>query len=81
MASGRFPARALTLETSPQLDLDIDSLEWVALTLEIEERFGVALTGDAVSRILTLRDLLHEIEVAAPAEPGAAAAENKRGYE
>ena len=53
----RFPTRALTLDASPQLDLDIDSLEWVSLTLEIEERFGVALTGDAVSRILTLRDL------------------------
>jgi long-chain acyl-CoA synthetase len=46
---GRYPGRALTLETSPQLDLEIDSLEWVALTLEIEERFGVTLTGDAVS--------------------------------
>ncbi len=74
---GRYPDRALTLETSPQLDLDVDSLEWVALTLEIEERFGVALTGEAVSRILTVRDLLHEIEVAAPAEPGAAAAERR----
>jgi len=69
---GRFPGRALTLDASPQLDLDVDSLEWVALTLEIEERFGVTLTGDAVSRVLTLRDLLHEIEVAAPAAPGAA---------
>ena len=63
---GRFPARELTLDTSPQLDLDIDSLEWLSLTLEIEERFGVALTGDAVSRILSLRDLLHEIESATP---------------
>ncbi len=72
---GRFPGRALTLDASPQLDLDIDSLEWVSLTLEIEEQFGVALTADAVSRILTLRDLLHEIDIAAPAAPGAAAAE------
>jgi long-chain acyl-CoA synthetase len=73
---GRFPGRALTLETSPQLDLDVDSLEWVSLTLEIEKRFGVALTGDAVSRILTVRDLLNEIEVAAAAEPGSTAAES-----
>ena len=73
-ADGTRAARSRST-TSPQLDLDVDSLEWVALTLEIEERFGVALTGDAVSRILTVRDLLHEIEVAAPAEPGAAAAE------
>jgi long-chain acyl-CoA synthetase len=74
---GRFPGRALTLDASPQLDLDIDSLEWVSLTLEIEERFGVALSGDAVSRILTVRDLLREIESAAPAQPGAAAAKTR----
>ena len=62
----RYPDRALSPDTSPQLDLQIDSLEWVTLTLEIEQRFGRALDGEAVSRILTLRDLLHEID-AAPA--------------
>lgn len=66
----RFPGRALTLDTSPQLDLEIDSLGWVALTLEIEQRFRVALTGEAVARILLLRDLLREIEAVAPAEAG-----------
>jgi len=67
----RYPEHALTRETSPQLDLEIDSLEWVTLTLEIERRFGVTLTGDAVSRILTLGDLLAELgsAPAAPAEP------------
>jgi long-chain acyl-CoA synthetase len=57
----------LSLDTSPQLELQIDSLEWVAITTEVEQRFHVALTGDAVSRILTVRDLLREIEQAAPA--------------
>jgi long-chain acyl-CoA synthetase len=57
----------LTLDTSPQFDLQVDSLEWVTITIEIERRFGVALTGDALSRILTLRDLLREIETASPA--------------
>jgi long-chain acyl-CoA synthetase len=60
----RYPDLTLTLDASPQLDLKIDSLEWVTLTTEIERRFGVALTGEAVSRILTLRDLLREIEAA-----------------
>jgi long-chain acyl-CoA synthetase len=60
----RYPNHALTLDTSPQLDLAIDSLEWVALTTEIERRFGVALLSDQLSRILTLRDLLREIESA-----------------
>jgi len=70
----RFPNRTLTLDTSPQLELEIDSLEWVAITLEIEERFHVAVTGDAASRILTLRDLVREIEAAAPADSSAASA-------
>jgi long-chain acyl-CoA synthetase len=61
----RYPDRTLTLETSPQLDLHIDSLEWVTLTLELQREFDVALDGAAVSRIVTLRDLLHEV-LAAP---------------
>jgi len=61
----RYPDRALSLDTSPQLDLAIDSLEWVALTVEIEHRFNVALRADRLNRILTLRDLLREIEAAA----------------
>ncbi len=71
----RFAGRPLTLDTSPQLDLEVDSLEWVAITLELEQRFHIALTGEAVSRILTLRDLLREIETAAPANASGAPAE------
>ncbi len=56
----RFPAVALTLDTSPQLDLQMDSLEWVTLSLEIQERFGIGLTGDTIARIVTIRDLLLE---------------------
>ncbi len=67
----RFPDRALALDTSPQLDLAVDSLEWVALTVEIERRFGVALNADHLSRILTLRDLLREIAAAAASGPAA----------
>jgi len=61
----RFPEKALTLDTSPQLDLQVDSLEWVALSLEIQERFGISLTGDAIARIVTIRDLLLEVTTAA----------------
>ena len=68
-----YPDRKLTLDTSPQLDLQVDSLEWVTLTIEIERRFGVTLTGDALSRILTVRDLLHEIDAATTSAPQAAA--------
>jgi long-chain acyl-CoA synthetase len=69
----RYSDRKLTLDTSPQLDLQIDSLEWVTLTIEIESRFGVTLTGEALSRILSVRDLLQEIDSAAAATPSGAA--------
>jgi long-chain acyl-CoA synthetase len=61
----RYPAARLTLDTSPQLELNVDSLGWVALTVEIEQRFGVALRAEQLARILTLRDLLREVEAAA----------------
>ena len=32
----------------------------MSLTMELEERFGVRLSEDAVARINTLRDLLQE---------------------
>jgi long-chain acyl-CoA synthetase len=70
----RYPDKPLTLDTSPQLELQIDSLEWVTLTTEIEQRFRVSLTGEAVSRILTLRDLLLEIEAAKLVPAGAPSA-------
>jgi long-chain acyl-CoA synthetase len=78
--AARFPEHELTLDTSPQLDLQIDSLEWVALTIEIEQRFKLALTGEAVSRILTLRDLLRELETAPAAAPAATGAETVTTY-
>jgi len=57
----RFPDRRLAPETSPQLDLDIDSLGWVTLTLEIGEKTGVELNEEAIDRIDTVRDLLREV--------------------
>lgn len=63
----RFAGRLLTLDASPQLDLHIDSLEWVALTLEIQDQFGVVLGQDALGRVVTVRDLLNEVVEAARA--------------
>ena len=54
----RYPRATLTLETIPQLDLGVDSLEWVTITLELEDRFGIKLTEDEISRVITVRDLL-----------------------
>ena len=44
-----------------QLDLGIDSLGWVNLTLEIGEKTGVELDEDAIESIDTVRDLLREV--------------------
>lgn len=65
---GRFPDKPLNLDASPQLDLQVDSLEWLALTLEIRDRFGVNLGQEAVASILTVRDLVQEV-LAAAARP------------
>ncbi len=57
----RFPEAALSMDSSPQVDLNVDSLEWLNLTLEIRERMGVDLNEEAISRIDTVRDLLKEV--------------------
>jgi long-chain acyl-CoA synthetase len=61
----RYPDRRLTPETSPQLDLGIDSMEWLTLTLELSQRTGVELSDTAIGRITTVRDLLMEVQAAA----------------
>ncbi len=54
----RYPGRTLTLDLSPQIDLGIDSLEWVTITLDLAERFGIRFTEEDGAEIFTLRDLL-----------------------
>jgi long-chain acyl-CoA synthetase len=68
----RYKDKPLTPDTSPTLDLGIDSLEWLNLTLEIRERAGVELTETAIAKIETIRDLLREVSEAN--EPASAAA-------
>jgi long-chain acyl-CoA synthetase len=60
----RYRDRSITPDTSPQLDLGIDSLEWLGLTLEMRERAGIVLTEDAIARVETVRDLLRESSTA-----------------
>jgi long-chain acyl-CoA synthetase len=43
-----------------RLDLDVDSLAWLHLTLELREQIGLLLTEEAIGRIETVRDLLRE---------------------
>ncbi len=57
----RYPRHGLTPDTSPRLDLGVDSMEWLTLTMEIGQRTGVELSDEAIARIDTVRDLLQEL--------------------
>ena len=54
----RYPNRSISLEASPQLDLGIDSLEWISLSLALEQG-GLSLSEKAFADAITVRDLLH----------------------
>ncbi len=58
---GRYPDARLTPDTSPQLDLGVDSMEWVNLTMEMGERTGVELDEETIDGIDTVRDLLEAV--------------------
>lgn len=60
----RFPQRRLTPDTSLRLDLDVDSIEWLGIALDVERRTGVELSEDAIARVDTVRDLLREVNEA-----------------
>lgn len=58
--AARFPTVRLTPDTHMTLDLGLDSLAWLALTLELRDKLGVDLHEEAIARIGTVRDLLRE---------------------
>ncbi|HUK58841.1 MAG TPA: AMP-binding protein [Stellaceae bacterium] len=67
----RYPTHGLGLDMNPEMDLGIDSLGWVDVTLALERELGVRLTEHEIGRIVTLRDLLREA-VEARGRPAAA---------
>lgn len=54
----RYPGRQITLDSNPQLDLGIDSLGWIGLTLEIERAVGVTIDEPTIAHVASIRDLL-----------------------
>lgn len=70
----RYGDRRLTPDSSFRLDLDVDSLEWLTITMEINRRAGVDLTEEAVGRIEAVRDLLTEVSKGNSGEGGLARA-------
>jgi long-chain acyl-CoA synthetase len=59
-----FSGRAMTPDSNLRLDLGVDSMEWLSLTMELHDRAGVELNDDAIERIDTVRDLLQEASAA-----------------
>ena len=61
----------LGLDTSPQLDLGVDSLDWLEIAHEVEAELGAAVDDQALAGAVTIRDLLtavvaRDVEAAAP---------------
>lgn len=57
----RFGQYPLTPDTSPQLELGIDSLGWLEITLEIRDQTGVELDEQTIGRVRKVRDLLKAV--------------------
>ena len=57
----RYRDRRLSPDSSPDLDLGIDSMEWVNLTLEIRRDAGVEVEEKDIGEIATVRDLLETV--------------------
>src|SRR5207237_254822 len=74
----RFPDAHLTPDSNLRMDLDIDSMEWLNLTLEIGRRAGVELEEDAIGRVEAVRDLLQEVANASAGAGGTGKSEGPR---
>ena len=57
----RYPDHRITPDTRVLLDLRIDSLELLNLTMDIAQLTGVELEEQSLGRMETVRDLLHEV--------------------
>lgn len=65
----RYAGKPLSPSASPSLDLGIDSLEWVSLALEIENRIGLRLTEEEMAEMASVRALLERAAAAGGGTP------------
>lgn len=56
-----YSDRKLSFDTSPQLDLGIDSLDWLNLTMEIRDYANVEIDQTMLTDLVTIRDLLEKV--------------------
>lgn len=60
LLADKFADQRLTPDSSMRLDLDVDSLEWMQLSMAISREAGIELEEEAIGRIEAVRDLLEE---------------------
>jgi len=72
----RFEDQRIEPDTDLRLDLGVDSLEWVAIGLELQDAVGLALDEDAIGRVESVRDLLREAAAAGTTEAGGSSGED-----
>lgn len=65
--AAHYSDRRLSPGASLQVDLGIDSMDWLNLTLEIGQRTRVELNEEVIAAVETVRDLLREVGEAAEA--------------
>ena len=71
----RCPEAAIDLDLDLALDLGLDSLAWMELTLLLHNRLGVSLSDADLAELRTIRDLLrHAAEAPSAGAKGATAA-------
>lgn len=63
--AGRFADRRLSPDSDLGIDLGIDSMGWLDLSLEMAQRTGVEVGESIIAQVRTVRDLLTEIASAA----------------
>jgi long-chain acyl-CoA synthetase len=61
LLANRYHKKNLRLDASLQLDLGIDSLEWIDLSMDIEDLGAMRLRQESLSSVRTVRDLLVDI--------------------
>lgn len=75
----RYPYRPSGLDANPTLDLGNDSLEWIPLSLTLEQA-GLTLSGRAFADARNVSDLLHAVE-SGPASPDGTDAKDQEKLE
>ncbi|MEX1027482.1 MAG: AMP-binding protein [Candidatus Paceibacterota bacterium] len=64
----QFSEEPLTPDASLRMDLGVDSMQWLNLTMQIMQRTGVELDDETLARADSVRDLLQAVREAAGRE-------------